>query len=143
MMIPGNNLPNLSRAQIQELLAQQAPATPADCGIYTVDSYDRNKALSRLPGDDLDSITASAARDAAACAKSGKLHLCWSLPVWIAGAAYLLFLGAPVAGFAALGLGTLGIARGVQKLAQSNHDKILMNDLKQILSAPGFLKQSR
>jgi hypothetical protein len=136
MMTPGINLPNLSRAQIRALLAQQAPATNADLGIYSIDSYDRNQALSRLPGDDMNSIAASATKDAAECSRSGKLHLSWSLPVWIAGAASLFFLGAPVAGVVALGLGSLGAARGVQKLARSNHDKLLMNDIQQLLSDP-------
>ncbi len=138
-MTPGfnlQNLPNLSRAQIQARLAQQAPPQNIDLGTYTVDSYDRASALSRLPGDDLKSIVASATKDAAECSKSGKLHLSLSLPTWIAGAASLLFLGAPVAGVATLAVGTIGMARGVQKFIHANHDKQLMSDIQRFAAEP-------
>lgn len=138
MINTGMTLPNPSRAQIQACLAQQAAVPGADMGIYDMNiRYDRSKVLSRLPGDDLKSIAASATNDAAACSKSGKRHFVWAVPTWIAGIACLFFLGAPVAGIVALGAGTLGFVRGVHKLARSNQDMILMNEIQQLFSDSG------
>ncbi len=136
------NRANPSRAQIQARLAQLAPAPANDMGIYALDSsYDRHEVLSRLPGEDLSSIAASATMDAADCSRSGKLRLAWSIPAWIAGILVLFFSQTPVAGIVALVLGTLGLVSGVKKLGRSNRDRILMNDLRQLFPDPDVGQQ--
>ncbi len=134
----GMSLPNPSRVQIQARLAQEAPVPDLDIGIYDMSSrYDRSKVLSRLPGDDLQSITASATKDAAKCSKSGWLLFAWALPTWVAGLVCLFFLGTPIAATGALCLGSLGAFAGVQKMERSNHAKLLMTELHRLFPAPG------
>jgi hypothetical protein len=141
--LPHMTLPNPSRAEVQARLAQQPTRPAVDLGVYDMNiRYDRDKVLSRLPGNDLQSIAASATADAAACSKSGTLHFVWALPTWIAGIVCLFFLGAPVAGIVALGVGTLGIVGGVQKMARSNLDKILMNDIQALFADPATQHRS-
>lgn len=127
--------PNPSRAEIQARLAQLAPVPAPDMGVYSVISpYDRSAELSRFPGDDFVSIAASATNDAAECSKSGKLHFVWALPTWIAGIVCLFSFGSPVAGAVALGLGTLGMVVGTNRIARSNRDKILMADIERLFA---------
>jgi hypothetical protein len=133
----GTPLPNPSRVQIQARLAQEAPVSDLDLGIYDVDiRYDRGTVLSRLPGNDLQSITASATKDAAKCAKSGWIFFAWALPTWVAGLVCLFFLGAPIAATGALCIGSLGAFAGVRKLARSNHNKVLMSELHRMFPPP-------
>ena len=140
MLTTGMSRPNPSRAEIQAGLARLGPVPDDDAGAFGWSlniNYDRKVVLSRLPGDDLGAIAASASTDAAASVKSGKLYFVWALPMWIAGLLCLLVLAASITAVMALGIGSIGLYFGAKKLARSNHDTLLIDEIRQLFPSPG------
>lgn len=130
--------PGPRRPEVEASLTQLPPVPDVETGIYAAsNAYDRRRVLARAAGDDLPAIRASASADAAACMRAGLLWIAAGVPPWIAGVASLFLHGATARAMVLLGLGTLGMARGVGRLARASHDRIFLGELSQLFPGHG------